>query len=96
MAYLRLIANRGVETHRLLASQGTTIDAKRCEAAYYALKTNPPDDIAGGGDSLEWKGQVRQFFVDSCVTGLPKPVPGQPAPSPASTSPTATPSPSKT
>ena len=98
MAYLRKVANRGVETHNLLAAQGAKIDAKRCDAAYDALDEDLPND-EGTGESIAWRAQVRQFFVDSCVTGLPKPVPGQPTPnSPSPTTPPASPSktPSKT
>ena len=94
MAYLRKTANRGVETHNLLYSQGAEIDAKRCSAAYDGLGDDDiPSDVTGSSPSREWLDQVRQFFVDSCVTGLPKPVPGQattppPAPSPVSPTPT--------
>lgn len=88
MTYLRKVANRGVETHNLLAAQGARIDAKRCSAAYDGLEDDDvPDDIAGGGESVEWSNQVRQFFVDSCVTGLPKPVPGQTTPPAKTTTP---------
>jgi hypothetical protein len=99
MNYLRKIANRGVETHNLLYSQGAHIDPKRCDAAYNGLQdNNPPGDTPTGGVSDAWAGQVRQFFVDSCVTGLPKPVPGQATPTtppPTSATPS-TPAPSKT
>ncbi|OLT12949.1 hypothetical protein BJF79_03350 [Actinomadura sp. CNU-125] len=87
MTYLRKIANRGAETHKLLAAQGAHIDAKRCGATYDGLADDDiPSDIDGGGASTEWRAQVRQFFVDSCVTGLPKPVPGHNNPPPASPS----------
>lgn len=87
MAYLREVASRGAETHKLLASQGARIDAKRCGAAYDGLADDDiPSDLGGGSESTEWRAQVRQFFVDSCVTGLPKPVPGQSSPPPTSPS----------
>jgi len=100
MNYLRKVANRGVETHNLLYSQGARIDPKRCGDAYDGLADDDiPDDIDdGGGTTPEWQSQVRQFFVDSCVTGLPKPVPGQATPTtppPTSATPTS-PAPSKT
>ncbi|NEA24576.1 hypothetical protein [Actinomadura bangladeshensis] len=98
MAYLRKVANRGAETHNLLAAQGATTDVKRCSAAYDGLKEDPPNDLGASGESTEWLAQVRQFFVDSCVTGLPKPVPGQTTPpqtkttTPTPSSPTVKPS----
>ncbi|WP_163554601.1 hypothetical protein [Candidatus Frankia alpina] len=86
MAYLRATAARGVETHRLLASQGAKIDPKRCQAAYDGLARNdiPTDAKESGTDSTivtdAWASQVNAFFVDSCVSGLPRPVPGDPTP----------------
>lgn len=97
MTYLRKVADRGVETHNLLYNQGARIDAKRCSDAYAGLQdNNPPGDTEEGGVSDAWAGQVQQFFVDSCVTGLPKPVPGQATPTPAPSGPTpSSPTPSK-
>lgn len=99
MAYLRKMANRGVETHNLLASQGAKIDAKRCTDAYNGLRDNSHPNDENGESSDAWLNQIQQFFVDSCVTGYPKPVPGdssQPAPKtplmPTSVTPRATPS----
>ncbi|MFF4417444.1 hypothetical protein ACFYY8_33385 [Streptosporangium sp. NPDC001559] len=94
MAYLRTVAKRGVEIHNLLASQGAAIDAKRCTTAYEGLNDDLPRDEVTDGLSQEWMTQVQTFFVDSCVSGLPKPVPGQmPAP-PQSPTPSGSPSPS--
>lgn len=88
MSYLGKVAQQGADTHQLLASQeGPVINADRCGKAWDGLK-NPgdyPSDIGGGGVTPAWEGQIRQFFVDSCVTGKPKPLPGAPA-SPAPTS----------
>ena len=93
MAYLRTVANQGAETHQLLVDQeAPRIDVKRCTEAWAGLANQEdfPQDIATGY-SEEWKGQIQQFFVDSCVSGKPKPVPGDPvppspAPSPAASS----------
>ena len=102
MAYLRKVANRGVETHNLLASQGAKIDAKRCTEAYSGLRDNSHPNDENGESSEAWLNQIQQFFVDSCVTGYPKPVPGgtpQPppkiSPSPAAPTLSASPSPTK-
>jgi hypothetical protein len=72
--YLRKVAVRGAETHALLvAQQVTTIDKKRCEDAYAGLAgSDIPDDTSGAGASQPWLQQVQQFFVDSCVSGVPK------------------------
>jgi hypothetical protein len=102
IAYLRKMADRGVETHNLLTSQGARIDAKRCGDAYEGLKDNSPPADQGDTSSTAWLNQVKQFFVDSCVTGYPKPVPGDtPQPpaktstSPATPTPSVSPSPTK-
>lgn len=102
MAYLRKVANRGVETHNLLASQGAKIDAKRCTEAYHGLRDDSHPTDESGQSSEAWLNQIQQFFVDSCVTGYPKPVPGgtpQPppkvSPSPAAPTVSASPSPTK-
>lgn len=87
MAYLRKIANRGVETHNFIVSQGAKISSNRCSDAYDALQDNkPPSDQGDGVTSSVWLAEVKQFFVDSCVSGLPKPVPGQIPASPLSPS----------
>ncbi len=87
MAYLRKTAARGVETHRLLASQGARIDGKRCKDAYVGLANDDiPHDYDDGVESNvteQWRDQVTAFFVDSCVSGLPRPVPGDPTPTSA-------------
>jgi hypothetical protein len=88
MTYLRKVAQQGADTHQLLASQeGPVINGDRCGKAWDGLK-NPgdfPSDIGGGGTTAAWQEQIRQFFVDSCVSGKPKSVPALPS-SPAQTS----------
>lgn len=78
MQYLRKVANQGAETHQLLKSQDATVDAERCKGAYGGLQTinDRPRDTQSGGFSPAWNAQIEQFFVDSCVSGKPKPVPG--------------------
>jgi hypothetical protein len=88
MSYLETMAHEGVQTHRLLASQGAITTIKRCTGAYNGLQDqNPPDDTGTGQPSQAWLDQIEAFFVQSCVTGLPKPAPGQPV-APHSASPT--------
>lgn len=77
MDYLRTVAQRGADTHALLDAQGAAIDRKRCEKAFDGLQATDEPGISDGGSYHE---QVVQFFVDSCVSGRPKPVPGQPVP----------------
>ncbi|KWX05863.1 hypothetical protein TH66_00570 [Carbonactinospora thermoautotrophica] len=60
-----------------MTSQGVTPDAKRCGAAFEAIAT---EDIPDARPWQTWREQVRQFYVDSCVSGKPKPVPGAVAP----------------
>jgi hypothetical protein len=77
LAYLKRMANEGVQTHRLLASQGAISTETRCTAAYKGLQDFEPPDDTGAGPSPEWLDQVQAFFVQSCVSGLPKAVSGQ-------------------
>uniref|UniRef100_UPI003F498C8C hypothetical protein n=1 Tax=Amycolatopsis sp. CA-151526 TaxID=3239921 RepID=UPI003F498C8C len=91
MAYLRKVAGQGAQTHQLLVDQAApVINADRCTQAWNGLK-NPseyPSDT-GVEHSPDWENQIRQFFVDSCVSGKPKPVPGDPTTSPAPSKPPA-------
>lgn len=75
MTYLRTIADRGVEVHDLIVSQEGTINAERCNKAFEAVHdwNETPNDRAGIA-SEEWKDQIQAFFVDSCVSGVPKQV----------------------
>ena len=90
MNYLRNVAQRGADTHTFLKSQEATVDKPRCERAFEGVDVD--DDapaISSSGDEYDlWIGQIKEFFVDSCVSGKPKPVPGDAIPSaPASASP---------
>jgi hypothetical protein len=79
MAYLGKVANEGVQTHRLIVSEGGTTDVKRCTDAFNGLnnRDSAPSDDGMGGWTPDWLAQIQAFFVQSCVTGLPKPVPSQ-------------------
>lgn len=96
MAYLQKVANEGVQTHRLIASQGGVTTTKRCTDAYGGLQDqDPPSDQDDDTASQGWLNQIQAFFVESCVTGLPKAVPGQSTGSPSgspSSSPSGSPS----
>jgi len=95
MNYLRKVAQQGADTHQLLVSQeGPKTDPARCGAAWDGLKRPsefPTDGFTGENTSKELANQIREFFVDSCVSGKPKPVPADPAPAPPP-SPTSSPS----
>lgn len=84
MDYLHTVAQRGADTHALLEAQGAAIDKKRCEAAFDGLADSDEPQMTDGGD---YHMQVEQFFVDSCVSGKPKPVPGQSPPTGGTVSP---------
>ena len=88
MAYLQKVANEGVQTHRLIVSQGGVTTMKRCTDAYGGLQDqDPPSDQGDGASpSQAWLDQIQAFFVESCATGLPKAVPGLPAVSPSGSS----------
>lgn len=73
MEYLRHIAQRGVEVHVLIVSQGAEASVKRCQDAYGGtLKEELPNDRGGGPVTGEWAHEVETVFVDSCVSGKPK------------------------
>ena len=94
ISYLKATAQEGVQTHRLLVSQGAPISGQRCGAAYKGLQDqNPPDDTGTGAPSQPWLDQIQAFFVQSCVTGLPKAVLGQRVSPYPSTSPISSPAP---
>ena len=97
MEYLRTVAQRGADTHALIASQEGVIDKARCERAFGGLDDREQpmvdNDVATEGNEMEaWEGQIKEFFVDSCVSGKPKPVPGNPAAAPSTTPPLPAPS----
>ncbi|MEV0590656.1 hypothetical protein [Nonomuraea cavernae] len=97
MAFLRKSANRGVDTYKLLYSQEAKIDKARCERAFNGsgASSDMPPDMQTGGSTPQWQAQVKEFFVDSCISGKPKPVPGDlPDPSTSPSVPSSTPTPS--
>src|SRR5262245_56664446 len=72
--YLRQVAQQGAETGNLLRDQeAPKIDKERCTRAFNAL-TRPEDypHDTTDGVSKEWAAQIREFFVDSCVSGKAK------------------------
>jgi len=99
MAFLKKTAARGVDHYRLLYSQEAHIDKARCERVFEGARLweEAPRDLSGGGLSPGWNAQIKEYFVDSCVSGKPKPVPGEasiPSQSP-STAPSASPTSTK-
>ena len=78
IAYLRLVAQQGADTGNLLrAQEAPQIDKARCGRAFDGLtrRADYPSDLADGGVSKEWSLQIREFFVDSCVSGKAKTTP---------------------
>ncbi|MFI7644355.1 hypothetical protein [Nonomuraea sp. NPDC049400] len=76
MTYLRTAAQRGVDTYKLLHSQEAHIDKARCERAYNGSGVIDEAPYVEPSDGREaWHAQVKEFFVDSCLSGKPKPVP---------------------
>lgn len=77
MKYLRKVAGQGVEVHDLIDSQEGKISKDRCEDAFDAVSDyvdKAPSDIGGGVTSDKWEKQIKLFFVDSCVSGVPRKV----------------------
>jgi len=89
MAYLKKIADQGVETHRFILSGGGVTTTKRCTDAYNGLQDNldPPSDQGGGVPASDaWMNQIEAFFVQSCTTGLPQAIPATSTSSPSASS----------
>ena len=90
MQYLRKVAQRGADTHKLMVEQeAPIIDKKRCETAYEGVQGphgDAPYDLHMASYSGPWLDQIKEFWVDSCVSGKPKPVPGDPVPPPSASS----------
>ena len=80
MAYLTKVANEGVQTHRFIIGEGGSTDQNLCTDAFNGLNDwdSAPSDEGMGERSGDWLNQIQAFFVQSCVTGLPKAVPGAP------------------
>jgi hypothetical protein len=79
ITYLRQVAQQGADTGNLLrAQEAPQIDKTRCGRAFDGLtrREDYPSDQTGGGVSKEWAAQIREFFVDSCVSGKAKATPG--------------------
>jgi hypothetical protein len=79
IAYLRQVARQGAETGNLLRDQeAPRIDKARCTRAFEGVtrREDYPADT-NSGVSEEWEAQIREFFIDSCVSGKPKPVSGE-------------------
>jgi hypothetical protein len=96
LAYLREVAQQGADTGNLLrAQEAPKIDKERCGRAFDGLtrRADYPSDLADGGVSKEWSLQIREFFVDSCVSGKAKATSGG---QDTSTTPTTTTAPSTT
>lgn len=72
--YLQKVAQRGAETHELLASQQALINAERCGNAYEGLADQFVDRprVSHGDIDDRWANLIKVFFVDSCVSGFPK------------------------
>jgi hypothetical protein len=93
--YLRQVAQQGAETGNLLRDQeAPDIDKSRCGRAFDGL-TRPedyPSDAPDGGVSKEWAAQIREVFIDSCVSGKAKSGSGpiSPTTTTTTTSPTTT------
>lgn len=60
MAYLGKVANQGVQTHRLIVSEGGATDEKRCTDAFNGLNNweNAPSDDGMGGRTIDWQNQI--------------------------------------
>lgn len=91
--YLRQVAVKGAETGTLLRDQeAPDIDKARCGRAFEGL-TRPedyPSDMPGGGVSKEWAGQIREVFIDSCVSGKAQSTSGATTTDTTTTAPTTT------
>ncbi|MEU8315264.1 hypothetical protein [Micromonospora sp. NPDC048887] len=81
MDYLRSMAQHGVE-HHAATSPGPVGDQEECADAYHQLYDGPTGDNAPHvGDYAEraaLRKEGERLFIESCVTGEPAPVTGEP------------------
>jgi hypothetical protein len=67
--YLELVAQRGVETHKLIEDRGREeANDDVCNDAHVALNQDYPED-SFLASSEEWENLVRETFVGACVSG---------------------------
>ena len=88
LAYLREVAQQGADTGNLLrAQEAPRIDKERCGRAFDGLtrRADYPADLADGGISKEWALQIREFFIDSCVSGKARATSGGQSPTTTTT-----------
>jgi hypothetical protein len=77
MKFLDQMSAEGIKYRGQLQRQQTNPGVKACEIGWNLLNADVPSDIDGGGVSMEWRAQVEEAYVKSCMTGeaLPKPDP---------------------
>lgn len=69
-SYLLEMAQRGVETNKLLRGQGEEVDDQLCRSANRALNDDIPSDQSLGYEpSEDWKNLVEETFVNACISG---------------------------
>ncbi len=77
MAFLDDMSARGVEYRTQLHAQKTPPDEAACAIGWRLLDATVPYDQGGGSWSNEWRAEVEEAYIKSCMTGelLPKPDP---------------------
>lgn len=74
MKYLDSMAERGVAYRDKLYEQHTEPSKDACKIGYDLVGELPPSD-SDAGISDEWRAQVEEAFMKSCMTGELKPRP---------------------
>lgn len=77
MKFLDKMSAEGIKYRGQLQQQETPPDKAACEIGWKLLDADPPYDANGGVATVEWKAQIQEAYVKSCMTGetLPKPDP---------------------
>ena len=77
MKFLDEMSTKGIEYRGQLQQQNTPPDEAACKIGWRLLDADVPYDTDEGGVTPEWKAEVQEAYVKSCITGeaLPKPDP---------------------
>ncbi|KXK59259.1 hypothetical protein AWW66_25245 [Micromonospora rosaria] len=75
MKFLDDVAQKGIDYRVKLYEQETEPSQEACKIGYGLLKPSAPRDIDGSPPSSEWKAQVEEAYLKSCMTGELKPKP---------------------
>ncbi|SNY72869.1 hypothetical protein [Paractinoplanes atraurantiacus] len=75
MKFLDEMAAKGIEYRTQLHAQRTSPDEAACTIGWRLLDADAPSDEEGDFRSEQWRAEVKEAYVKSCMTGEPLPKP---------------------